>query len=246
MMSPRILLSILAGGTLFFFAACAEEYGSVPEVPVEEITPSVAELDAVHEVMEPMWHQAFPAKDFTAIQASVPEFEPLLLALEGAALPGILQDKEPQWEESMGRLLEAFQGLKTAAADGDEDGMLGFAEAFHMNYEGMVRIIRPVVPELDAFHRHLYGVHHYYGPVYDLDKIIQEANDMAAAIPPLEAAKLPARLTERQAEFDAAVAELGGKLAVLLMALENPDRDEVIAAIDGVHTAYLATDAIFD
>lgn len=30
------------------------------------------------------------------------------------------------------------------------------------------------------------------------------------------------------------------------MALENPDRDEVIAAIDGVHTAYQATEAIFD
>ena len=69
---------------------------------------------------------------------------------------------------------------------------------------------------------------------------------MAAAIPPLTRAKLPANLATRQADFDAAVAELGGQVAILLMALENPGRADVEAAIDGVHTAYQTTEAIFD
>jgi hypothetical protein len=245
-MSPRIVVSILVLAGLPFLTGCEEEYGSVPEVPAEEVTPSVAELDAVHEVMEPMWHQAFPAQDFAAIQASVQAFEPLLLELDAAPLPGILQDKEPAWEDGMARLLEAFQDLKAAAAQGDEEGMLGAAEIFHMSYEGMVRIIRPVVPELDAFHRHLYGLHHYYGPAYDLDKILQAANEMGEAIPPLLEAQLPARLADRQAEFDSAVGELGGKVAILIMALEDPNRDEVEAAIAAVHEAYQATEAIFD
>jgi hypothetical protein len=245
-MSLRIIASILVLGGLPFLSGCGEDYGSVPEVPEEEVTTEVAELDAVHEVMEPMWHQAFPARDIAAIQASVPAFEPLLLELDAAVLPGILLDKEPAWEEGMGRLMEAFQDLKATASEGDEEGLLAAAEVFHMSYEGMVRIIRPVVPELDVFHRHLYGVHHYYGPAYDLDKILQAANRMGASIPPLLEAQLPSRLAERQAEFDSAVEELGGKVAILIMALENPNQAEVEAAIQAVHDAYQVTEAIFD
>jgi hypothetical protein len=245
-MSLRIVVSILVLGTLPFLTGCQEEYGSVPEVPEEEVTPNVAELEAVHEVMEPMWHQAFPAQDYGAIQASVPAFEPLLLELDAAVLPGILLDKEPEWEAGMSRLMEAFQSLKTAAESGDEPGLLTSAEAFHMSYEGMVRIIRPVVPELDTFHRYLYGVHHYYGPAYDLDKILQATDRMGEAIPPLLEAQLPERLADRQAEFDSAVQELGGKVAILIMALEDPVRSEVEAAIQAVHDAYQATEDIFD
>jgi len=245
-MSLRTVVSILIFGGLPFLTSCQEEYGSVPEVPAEEITPTVQELDAIHDVMAPLWHDAFPAQDFEAIQASVLEFEPRLEALALATLPGILQEKEDAWRESLPRLMEAFQNLKSAASEGDEAGMLGSAETFHMSYEAMVRIIRPVVPELDVFHQHLYGLHHYYGPAYDLDKIIKAANDLGEAVPPLIAARLPERLAHRQAEFDAAVEELGGKVAILIMALEDPERDAVLAAIDGVHTTYEATEAIFD
>jgi hypothetical protein len=142
--------------------------------------------------------------------------------------------------------MEAFQGFKAAAEEGDEDGMLAAAEAFHGSYEGMVRIIRPVVPELDAFHRYLYGVYHYYGPGYDLEKIQEQADQMAAALPPLQAAQLPSRLEARQAEFEGLVEELGGQVAILLMTLEDPTREDVDAAIESVHTAYKAVEAIFD
>lgn len=226
-------------------SACAEQSGSVPEVPSEELTAQVAELEAIHEVMSPMWHEAFPAKDFAAIQAAVLEFEPLLLDLDAATLPGILQDKQARWDEGKARLLHSFQELKSAAHAGDEAGMLGSAEAFHMNYEAMVRIIRPVVPELDAFHQHLYGVYHYYGPGYDVEKIRGAANAMAAAVPPLEAAQLPARLEDRQADFEARVAELGDQVASLLIVLENPRREAVEEAIEAVHSAYEAVEAIF-
>jgi hypothetical protein len=226
--------------------ACAEEPGSVPEVPAEELLPEVAELDAVHEVMAPMWHEAFPGRDFPAIQASVSEFEPLLSELDAATLPGILQDKQVEWDEGKIRLMEAFQGFKAAAEEGDEDGMLAAAEAFHGSYEGMVRIIRPVVPELDAFHRYLYGVYHYYGPGYDLEKIQEQADQMAAALPPLQDAQLPSSLEDRQAEFEGLVAELGGQVAILLMTLEDPTREDVDAAIESVHAAYKAVEAIFD
>lgn len=242
----RFPVRLLVGSAAFFtLAACAEQSGSVPEVPVEELAAEVAQLDAVHDIMAPMWHEAFPARDFAAIQASVSEFEPLILELDAVELPGILQDKQEAWDEGKARLLQSFQDLKAAAAAGNEEGMLGSAEAFHMSYEGMVRVIRPVVPELDLFHQSLYGVYHYYGPGYDLVKIRDNADKMAETIPALQEATLPARLEERQADFEAKVGELGDRTAELLLALEDPDRERVGAAIEAVHAAYQAVEDIF-
>ncbi|MGW8267184.1 MAG: hypothetical protein ACWGSQ_12520 [Longimicrobiales bacterium] len=245
-MFRNAIRSILPIGTLLVIGACAQDSEPVPDVPAEETTSQVAELDAVHEVMAPMWHEAFPAQDYAAIQAAVPEFEPLLTALDSATLPGILQDKQGQWDEGKARLMESFQELRSAAEAGEGDAILGSAEAFHMNYEALVRVIRPVVPELDTFHQHLYGLYHYYGPGYDLEKIRRAADAMAADIPPLQAAQLPARLEGRQEAFATSVAELGNQVAALLLALEDPSRDEVEAAIEAVHEAYEAVEGLFD
>jgi len=245
-MFRRTIHATLPFLTLVTISGCGAESGSVPEVPTEELAAQVAELDAVHEVMFPMWHDAFPARDFAAIQASIPEFEPLLEALDTASLPGILRDEQDRWDGGKSRLLQSFQELKAAAEMGNEEAMLGFAEAFHMDYEAMVRIVRPVIPELDAFHQHLYGVYHYYGPGYDVEKIRQGADAMGAAIPPLQEAQIPSRLEDRQADFEARVLELGDRVAALLVVLENPSRVAVDEAIETVHAAYESVKAIFD
>jgi hypothetical protein len=231
---------------LLCLTACAEKSGSVPEVPAAELAADVPELDAVHEFMEPLWHEAFPAKDYAAIAAAVPRFEASLGALDAAKLPGILQDKQDRWDEQKQLLMESYEGLKAAADSGSHDDMLAFAEVFHMNYEGMVRIIRPILPELEAFHQHLYGLYHYYGPGYDLEKISVAATAMAADIPPLQAAQLPANLAEHQAHFEMAVTQLGTAVGTLIATLDKPTRADVQLAIDGVHVAYEEVELIFN
>lgn len=245
MVRGRLFLSA-ALGAILLVSACAEESGSVPEVPKEETTRSVPELDAVHEVMVPMWHDAWPARDYDAIRTSVEDFEPLLTALEGAQLPGILQDEQARWDEQKALLMGTFQGMQAAAADGNDEELLAHAEALHMNYEGLVRIVRPLVPELDEFHQHLYGLYHYYAPGYDLEKMRKAVDSMSAVMPRLQAVQLPERLADKQEAFDAAVTRLGGEIAVLLMAMEDPDREEVLAAMEEVHTAYQAVEAVFN
>jgi hypothetical protein len=240
-----VSLSALAG-LLLLLPACGDERpGSVPDVSEEEITARVAELEAIHEIMQPVWHEAFPARDFAAIQEAVPEFEARLAALDAVQLSGILQDKKSRWDQQKALLMASFQELKQAAEAEDEDRMLAHTEAFHMHYEGMVRIIRPVVPELEVFHQHLYGLYHHYGPGYDLEKIQRAADAMAEAIPPLQAAQLPARLTEHQAHFETAVATLGERVAALQAALVDPSRADVEAAIEAVHHAYEGVEGIF-
>ena len=228
------------------FAACAEQSGSVPEVPEAELAGDVPQLFAVHEFMEPLWHEAFPERDFARIQELVPEFEPTLAALAEVDLSGILQDKQEAWAEGKANLMTAFEGLKGAAEAGNEEEMLGYAETFHMGYERLVRLIRPLVPELEVVHQHLYGMYHYYGPGYDLEKIGNAAAEMAAAVPALQAAELPSRLADHQEEFNAAVAHLGEAVDALLATMDDPNREAVDAGVEAVHSAYAAIEGIFD
>lgn len=246
MRTPRIAVAVAIAGLPLMFAACAEEPGSVPEVPEAELVADVPQLSAVHEFMQPLWHDAFPDRDFAKIQELVPEFEPTLAALGEVDLTGILQDKQEAWAEGKASLMEAFQGLKNAAEAGNEEEMLGYAETFHMGYERLVRLIRPLVPELEVVHQHLYGMYHYYGPGYDVEKIGNAAREMAAAIPALQAAELPSRLADHQEDFNTAVAHLGEAVNALVATLENPSRDAVDTGIEAVHSAYAAIEGIFD
>lgn len=246
MRNPRFAVVFALAALPVFFAACAEESGSVPEVPEAELAGDVPELSAVHEFMQPLWHDAFPNRDFEKIQELVPEFEPTLAALAEVELTGILQDKQEEWAEGKANLMAAFEGLKGAAEAGNEEEMLGYAETFHMGYEGLVRLIRPIVPELEVVHQHLYGIYHYYGPGYDLEKIGNTAREMEAAIPALQAAELPSRLADHQEEFDAGVVRLDEAVNALLATLEDPSRDAVEADIEAVHSAYAAIEGIFD
>lgn len=246
-MRPRVLIPFTA---LFIVLpaihGCGEQSGSVPEVPAEELVADVAELDAVHDIMAPLWHDAFPARDFAAIEAAAAEFEPGLAALDAVELPGILRDKQERWNAQKQLLMESYEGLKAAVESGDQDQMLAYTEAFHMNYEGMVRIIRPLSPELSAFHQHLYGMYHYYGPGYDLEKIGTAATDMAAAIPALQAVELPSRLADHQGHYEMVVTELGEAIGALIATLDDPNRSDVEAAIEAVHSAYAEIEGIYD
>jgi len=246
-MSTRVILpSLLLVGLSTLWACGGDRPGSVPEVSEAELIATVPELDAVHEFMEPLWHEAFPAQDYAAIAAAVPGLDTALVALSGARLPGILQDKQAQWDAQEQLLMESFEGLKSAVATGAQPEMLAYLEAFHMNYEGMVRIVRPVLPELEVFHRHLYGVYHYYGPGYDVEKIRTAATEMAAAIPPLQAAQLPERLASHQAHFEMTVTQLGEAVGALMASLDDPTRETVDAAIERVHAAYEEVESIFE
>ena len=141
---------------------------------------------------------------------------------------------------------ESFAALTNAAHDGDEAGMLEHTEAFHMDYEGLVRIIRPLVAELDAFHQEMYKLYHYYMPAYDLEKIRETVSAMDVKLVALGEAELSSRLTEKQADFDAAVVELAAQVAALAEQLNDPSKRAVTAAIETVHTAYANTEKIFD
>lgn len=241
---PKKTIFLAAG--LVLVSACASETESVPEISDAEITAEVPELSAVHELMYPLWHDAFPSQNYDSIRALVPLFEPLLAAVDSVQLPGILRHKQEGWDAGKAVMLSSFEGLQQAIDASDNEAMLSHTEAFHIGYEQLVRMIRPLLPELESFHQELYKLIHYYGPANDRAQMSEAVAAMTEKLEPLRQATLPERLSENQGDFDAGVGVLAESLAQLSEALDGSDDEVVQAAVDAVHSAYGTLEGVFE
>ncbi len=244
-------------GMCFLFAlqsaACAQADKSAPaetpkkaEIIAGETTASVPALKDLHEVVYPLWHTAYPNKDYAMIKELLPEADELTAKLDEAKLPGILRDKQAAWDEGKAKLKASLQQLHAAVDANNEEEMLKQTEAFHAGFEGLMRTIRPMVPELDAFHQELYKLYHYYAPEYDLTQIRAAAAAMQEKIAPLKKCELPKRLADREKDFKVSVNALDAAVADLVKIAKTDDKEKVLSAVETVHTAYVQTEHIFD
>ena len=220
------------------------EHGT--EANEAELSASVPELGDLHEVVYPLWHTAYPGKDYAMIKELIPQARELTDKLDKAKLPGILRDKQAAWDQGKLELQHSLQALDTAAKANNEEEMLKQTELFHANYEKLVRTIRPLTKELDAFHQELYKLYHYYGPQYDLAQIQATAAAMGPKVEALKTSKLPKRLAEKQKDFDAAVIELEGSVKGLVETAKTDNKEKVTAAIETVHSGYVKIEHMFD
>lgn len=249
-----LFLILLLTGSLLFASACKGEKSlqekiqqeAEPEATQEELTAAVPELSELHEVVYPLWHSAFPEKDYVLIKELLPQVESLTAKLDAAELPGILRDKQEAWDQGNDYLQSSLKNLKTAVETDNEEEMLKQVEAFHSGFERLVRTIRPVVSELEAFHREMYKLYHNYAPSYDLEGIRTAVQAMQDKLAPLKQVQLPSRLDAKQSEFDNAVQELENRVRELAEAVEKEKKKSILEAVEKAHTAYQKTAHIFD
>ena len=100
---------------LIITSACADQSQQIPEITESELVASVPELDSMHDLVYPLWHTAYPEKDYALIRELLPQFEEGMAALQQIPLPGILRDKADVWEEGRTKLKESFAALKAAS-----------------------------------------------------------------------------------------------------------------------------------
>jgi len=216
------------------------------EIAPEELAASVPALKEMHKVVYPLWHEAYANKNFALLKELLPQADTLVGALDKAALPGILRDRQAKWDAEKANVKAVLAKLHEAAKADNQEEMLKQTEAFHAGYERLVRTIRPVVAALDEFHQELYKLFHYYTPQYDLEKIRTSASTLKEKMPALKAAELPKRLADRQKEFGADVAELETAVNELAETVKVDSKDKIQAAVEKVHAAYQKTEKIFD
>ena len=232
---------ILAFMTLAVFTVLAQEKGGS-----RETESAIPELEAFHEIIYPIWHTAYPDKDTKALRGYVAQVDALAANIYAAKLPGILREKQPKWDEGLARFRKSVDDYRAAAAGTNDEALLKSAETLHSMYEALVRTIRPVLPEIDAFHQALYVIYHKYAPDKAYDSIRGASADLLAKAETVGKAALPARLQAKSADFAKASAELIAAARQLDAAANGHDHQGMLDGVDRVHVKYQALEKLFD
>ena len=233
-------VSVLA---LALSAFSTPAFATTVDADVEARVPA---LSSFHEVIYPLWHDAWPKKDVDALVALGPKIDTGVAEIAKAELPGILRDKKTTWDAAVSRLKTIAGEYDAAAAKKDGPSLLSAAENLHSQFERMVRIIRPVLKELEAFHGTLYVLYHRQLDPFALEAVSQSVRTLQEKMGPLSAAALPERLKAKEAAFASARAQLATAVDAAVASLEGKDEKAIRAAVDLLHTKYQELEKVFD
>jgi hypothetical protein len=244
-MVRRTSLSLL----LSLICACA-----APPAPAQqeenphaaETTARVPALSAFHTPIYKLWHTAWPKKDTAMMALLTPDIEKGIADVAQAELPGILRDKKAVWEENVQVLQTIGVQYREAMAGKDLAAKMQAAEKLHAQYEKLVRIVRPVMKQIEAFHSVLYMLYHYYMPENDLDKIRSSGKDLRARMDSLNAATLPERLKKKEEAFVAARAALSASVDAVNAAVSTNDGKKIKDAVIAMHGDYEKLEKVFE
>lgn len=213
---------------------------------VHETSSSVPELIEFHDVIYLIWHEAYPNKDYEALRGYVNEINQQAAKVYDAQLPGILRDKEEKWKEGLVELKKAVDDYNITAEGSDDEQLLNAAETLHSKFEMMIRIIKPVLKEVDEFHKVLYVIYHKYLPEKDFDNIKAVSEDLQQKAVAITEAKPTKRIEPKIEQFNTAANELLTATNKLVEVCRSDDNTAIETAIDNVHTKYQKLESVFD
>lgn len=212
----------------------------------DELTAHVPILTEFHEVIFQLWHTAWPEKNVALLKELLPEIKRYSDSIAAVQLPGILRDKEQAWKENTSRLQAVVREYAEASSPIDTQKLLNAAEQLHAQYEMLVRTIRPVLNELDAFHQVLYMLYHHYLPDGNHEKIVSFVEQLKEKMAALEKATLPERLKKKESAFNEARAALGRSVAALDPSIAKTKPAEFEASVERMHSDYQALERVFE
>lgn len=231
---------------LFLFISISNSYSQIDST---EITSSVPELTKFHDVIYLIWHEAFPSNDIAKLKSYVPEIQTHISNINNAKLPGILREKEMKWKEGLVDLNKTVEDYYSAAKGTDDQAMLDAAEQLHSKFEMMVRILRPVLKEVDDYHKILYIIYHKYTPekkYSEIESVMDDLISRADVLQKVTEDKLQKRIPNKIEDYNKAVKELYESTVTLKEILKSNDSPQIDNAIDSMHSKYQKLESVFD
>ena len=213
---------------------------------LSEVDSSVPELFEYHEVIYPIWHTAYPEKNYEMLKEMVPNVNSGAEKIFTAELPGILRDKSEEWSKGVIIFRSSVERYNQAMQGADEAEMLLAAEGLHSDFEMLVRIIRPVTKEVDEFHKVLYMIYHHYWPNKNMEEFGKAVDELVRRADELTNCVLPKWASEKSDEFKGQSQKLFDATKNL-KELKDSDADEtqLNKAIEDVHDNYVALEGLF-
>jgi phage-related tail protein len=211
-----------------------------------EIDSSVPELFEFHEVIYPIWHTAYPEKNFSMLKEMVTDVNTGAEKIYSAKLPGILRDKETEWKTGVDEFRSSVEKYNEAMKGSDEKAMLSAAEELHSVYEKLVRIIKPVTKEVDEFHKVLYMIYHHYWPNKEMEKFSKAVDDLQMKAEELNKCVLPKWASDKSEEFKTQSEKLYESTKNLKELKDEKAENSLIEkAVENVHSNYVALEGLF-
>jgi hypothetical protein len=220
--------------------AAAVPLAAQAPAPDPDLRAEVPALAEYHDVIRPLWHEAWANADLALVGTLLHEAKRHQEALEAAVLPGILRDKQEAWQSGVAAMRAALTGVEKGLAAGERQATLDAVEELHADYEQLVRLIRPPMKELDAYHQELYRVVHRLMPAGDLAAMPAAAATLVERCAALQQATLSVRLAKREATVKPAFAALCIATTELQAIAESSHKAAIEAAVDRLHSAYQA------
>jgi hypothetical protein len=212
-----------------------------------EVDSSVPELFEFHEVIYPIWHTAYPEKNYEMLKEMVPDVNAGAEKIYTAQLPGILRDKQEEWNKGVIKFRASVEQYDQAMQGTDETEMLGAAEVLHSDFEMLVRIIKPVAKEVDEFHKVLYMIYHHYWPNKNMEEFSKAVDDLELRAEELNKCVLPKWAEDKSNEFMEQSQKLYDSTKKLKELKDsNADDADLEKAIEDVHDNYVALEGLFD
>jgi hypothetical protein len=240
----RLKLPLTVAAVLFVL--CAAGFSAYGQEKTADAVATVPALDTFHEVIFKIWHEAWPKKDAAMLRQLLPDVEKGIAEVASAKLPGILREKKAAWDEGVKKLQSAGSEYKAAVAAKDDLKLLAAAEALHSQFEGLMRVTRPALKELDEFHSVLYMLYHHYLSPWDIQKIRTSSTELKQKMAGLNAAKLPERLKQKESQFQAARKKLSDSVDALETVVGSNAEQKIKAAVNELHANYQAVEKVFE
>lgn len=232
--------------SIFFTIILTSVCLSQTEIDSVETSYDVPELFEFHKVIYPIWHTAYPEKDYEMLKGFVDEVNEGSAKIIAVELPGILRDKKERWNEGIERLKSSVQKYNSSAASGNNDELLKAAEELHTDFEFLVRVIRPVTKNVEEFHKLLYAYYHYYLPEKNYEAIKENASDLQALAGNIMNDDLPKWISDKQEEYELKAEGLYNASEELNKKSESVSDEELEQLVEKVHTKYMELEAVFD
>jgi hypothetical protein len=211
-----------------------------------EVNSSVPELFEFHEVIYPIWHTAYPEKNYEMLKEMVPDVNSGAEKIYSAELSGILRDKSEEWGKGVAKFRSSVEKYSLAMQGTDQEEMLSAAEVLHSDFEMLVRIVKPVTKEVDEFHKVLYMIYHHYWPDKNMEEFGKAVDGLAMRADELANCVLPKWASEKSDEFKEQSQKLYDATKKLKELKDSKaDDTELGKAIENVHDIYVALEGLF-
>lgn len=197
-------------------------------------------MDDFHETMAPLWHEAYPKKDFKSIREQAPQFQKKLYVLLRSPLPTNLE------KEKLDSLIAKRQWLSfyvsqlgLAAADTVDSVLASALEQLHWAYEEMEKVFAVEIKELDRFHQTLYFLWHEALPKKDYKSIKKTVIVLKAEMDSLMKVPLSYGCREKKEEFEKRKSALKEAVYQLALVCEKGTNQKIEEAMNLMHERFM-------